>query len=74
MQTHALLDGGSNATLMEQDLAKELGLSGPQSKLFLEIANLDGVMDFFELNWEENKIHYSEGSHHIQNEHSHIQC
>lgn len=33
LQTHALLDEGSNASLMEQDLATELGLSGSKSKL-----------------------------------------
>lgn len=49
LQTHALLDGGSNATLIEQDLARELGLSGPQSKLVLGGTLMDGVVDSFEL-------------------------
>ena len=49
VQTQALVDGGSNATLIQQDLAEELGLSGPQSKLVLGGANMDGVVDSFEL-------------------------
>ena len=49
MQTQALLDGGSNATLIEQDLARERGLSGPQSKLVLGGADMDDVVDSFKL-------------------------
>ena len=46
---HMLVLTEGDDTLFEQDLARELGLSGPQSTLVLGGANIDVFVDSFQL-------------------------